>query len=538
MTKNSKGAPETKRLAHMVKDFTVSENAQKALGQRDIEILERAIEDLKKNEVPIADLVDPAKFSADPSEQSVRLAARQSQASLGRREEPVTPEHMDVLLAYLPRLRDPGQKYIEAWQGNVEQPDGSRSFPYPAYAPVVHGFFSALGPPWTDHSYDPNRAAKMLEDDALIASASLEQIRTMFTFMSRSERFGDGNWGGFLQSGRVQKVLQRLQVLRAEVARPLLERRVLGCVLGAAVGDALGHPTEFMRSYAAIQAAFGPSGVQGYALHWERDGRQFAPYTDDTQMAEIVLRALIESRRAGADLDATMRAMAAGFIEWAEHPQGGHRAPGNACLAGCRRLAAGARWDQAGAGDAGGCGSVMRAYPFGVIFHDQPEKAEAWAVAHSKLTHGAPIALAACAAMAAGVASCMAGHSPAEVVETMRAAAARHDGGTAVMIADAARAAAGNEPEEKVLERLQGWAAHEAIAAGTYVFCLHSDGFVAAALRAANTPGDSDSIATIAGALVGARLGVEAIPADWIMDLERTEELSALALDAVKVLEA
>jgi ADP-ribosylglycohydrolase len=56
-------------------------------------------------------------------------------------------------------------------------------------------------------------------------------------------------------------------------------------------------------------------------------------------------------------------------------------------------------WPEAGGENAGGCGWVVRAYPFGVMFHADPAKAEAWAVEHSKMTHRAPLALAACASM-------------------------------------------------------------------------------------------------------------------------------------------
>jgi ADP-ribosylglycohydrolase len=80
------------------------------------------------------------------------------------------------------------------------------------------------------------------------------------------------------------------------------------------------------------------------------------------------------------------------------------------------------------------------------------------------------------------------------------------------------------------LERLKGWAAHEAIAAAVYIFARHPDDPRAAILEGANTPGDSDSLATLAGALVGGRCGIEALPADWVRDVERSEELRELAL--------
>ena len=66
-----------------------------------------------------------------------------------------------------------------------------------------------------------------------------------------------------------------------------LDDKVAGAVLGAASGDALGHPTEFL-SAESIRQRFPPDGVEGYELWWEREGERFAPYTDDTQMAEVV----------------------------------------------------------------------------------------------------------------------------------------------------------------------------------------------------------------------------------------------------------
>ncbi|MGE4067447.1 MAG: ADP-ribosylglycohydrolase family protein [Vicinamibacterales bacterium] len=322
---------------------------------------------------------------------------------------------------------------------------------------------------------------------------------------------------------------QRDFIRRFAPGRPAMRSRILGTVLGAATGDAMGHPTEFIRSMTEIRSRFGPLGVQGYELYWDRQGQRFAPYTDDTQMAEIVLRALVAHGADAGAPDTVMSAIATGFVDWASDPQGGHRAPGNACLAGARQLANGEPWQTAGGPRAGGCGSVMRAYPFGVIYWDDLAKAEAWAVAHSCMTHRDPIALAACAAMAVGVGATLAGREVEDVLSAMVSAAARHDDVTARMIRRAVGdAQAGTDPEE-VLSRLEGWAAHEAIAAAAFVTARHPADPRAAILEGANTPGDSDSIATLAGALTGARAGLEAIPADWIRDLERNAELQALA---------
>jgi ADP-ribosylglycohydrolase len=304
------------------------------------------------------------------------------------------------------------------------------------------------------------------------------------------------------------------------------QQRCLGAVLGAAIGDAMGYPTEFIRSFEAIRNRFGPTGVTGFELYWERDGRRFAPYTDDTQMAEIVLRSLLDGHE---DLDDCMRRMAQGFVEWSHHPQGGHRAPGMACMSGCRALERGAPWWEGGGATAGGCGSVMRAYPFGLVFADDLDKAGEWAVAHSNLTHRDPIALAASAAMAVGMARIVLDQSPENVTAEMIAAACRYSARTGEMMATAIEEARAGVGPEVTLERLEAWAAHEAIAAAVYLFTRHPDDPRAAILEGANTPGDSDSIATLAGAMVGARCGIGALPAEWVRDVERSQELAALA---------
>jgi ADP-ribosylglycohydrolase len=315
-----------------------------------------------------------------------------------------------------------------------------------------------------------------------------------------------------------------------------LQSRIEGAVLGAAIGDAMGHPTEFISSFEGIFTKYGPQGITGFELYWTREGKRFAPYTDDTQMAEVVLRALVESRRITLNLDATMNLMADGFIAWANNPQGGHRAPGGACLEGCWVVQRGVHWSKAGGATAGGCGSAMRAYPFGLVFHDQVDQAEHWAVEHSKLTHRDPIALAACAAMGVGMVGVLSGENVEAVTSAMVNAARRYSPDTADMI-ERALDEAGSGVEPKVtLKRLRGWAAHEAIAAGAYIFVRHSDDPRAAILEGANTPGDSDSIATLAGALTAARCGAESFPLGWIRDVERSEELLGLAGSIAEIL--
>jgi poly(ADP-ribose) glycohydrolase ARH3 len=49
-------------------------------------------------------------------------------------------------------------------------------------------------------------------------------------------------------------------------------------------------------------------------------------------------------------------------------------------------------------------------------------------------------------------------------------------------------------------------------------------------IRATNTNGDSDSIACIAGSISGAYLGINAIPNDWVQQIEKSDYLDDLAI--------
>jgi ADP-ribosylglycohydrolase len=71
-----------------------------------------------------------------------------------------------------------------------------------------------------------------------------------------------------------------------------LQTRVRGCLLGGAIGDALGAPVEFMR-LAQIKKRFGPDGTVDYAPAYGRIGA----ITDDTQMTLFTAESVTMSHR-------------------------------------------------------------------------------------------------------------------------------------------------------------------------------------------------------------------------------------------------
>lgn len=338
--------------------------------------------------------------------------------------------------------------------------------------------------------------------------------------------------------------------------RAQYEDSVRASLLAMAVGDAMGRPTEFLRSLKQIFKEY-PQGITSFSDFkskdfWYENGKRIAPYTDDTAMAKVVMEVLLESKEKNRDYESTMAQLAQGFYTDMQNPKGWAapgRALGRACLKGVKKVGAyiqagrnEAGWWKAGDSDAGGCGSVMRVAPFGLVFADDTRKAQDWAVQHSLITHGAPLAQAACAAMALGVALAVQKETPENIAQAMVKAARKYDEKTAQMLEAAITYAQQNkkaknntelfELSKPVFEQFQGWAAHEAIAAALYCFLVSAESVKNALYLGVHTPGDSDSIACMAGALVGAYVGMRQIPQEWIDTVEGSAELQVLAHEA------
>jgi DNA ligase (NAD+) len=320
----------------------------------------------------------------------------------------------------------------------------------------------------------------------------------------------------------------------------LLER-FRGSILGLAIGDAIGHPTEFISSVSRIRAKYGDKGVVGFnpsGVH------KAGTFTDDTQMTISVARALV---RAGhKDLDALMTLLGQEFVAWAEHMTN-NRAPGGTCLAGCRRLRQGAAWRDAGVKESKGCGAAMRAAPVGLFFFDDDDAMVRVAAAQSVLTHSHPTGVASSVAAAAPVAWIAKGRGLDGILaytrdmvkkltpEMMRDLKVKDADiekigiGEMLAILDETEEALAEESDD-VCQLLGGaWVGEEAVATALWCVLKAKGDFREAVLRGANSSGDSDSIACIAGSIAGALVGVDALPVEWVQNVERTADLDGLA---------
>jgi ADP-ribosylglycohydrolase len=334
-----------------------------------------------------------------------------------------------------------------------------------------------------------------------------------------------------------------------------LRRRYRGCLLGGAVGDALGAPVEFM-SIEEIRGRFGPGGIVDYTTAFDRQGA----ITDDTQMslftADGLLRAHVKSAVEGnANVSAIVAhayqrwlvtqgesaplipADDAGWIGGVAELRA-RRVPGHTCL---KALAAMPALGARARNDSKGCGGVMRVAPVGLYCARAPGSSDQRAARRSfdlacelaGLTHGHPTGQVAAGAFAAIVALLAREWELDEAIEEALPLVERRPLGTETKAAidRAVRLARSGEPSAEKLGTLgEGWIAEEALAIALYC-ALAAPDFTSGVLLAVNHNGDSDSTGAIAGNLLGTLHGVENIPRKWLSGLELGREIAAIADD-------
>lgn len=325
------------------------------------------------------------------------------------------------------------------------------------------------------------------------------------------------------------------------------KRAATGSLIGLALGDALGFPTEF-NDVPGILAKTGP---------WRQmDLPRPAIVTDDTQMTLALARGMRTAGERGRVGPLRLaRPVREEFVDWYHSPEN-NRAPGHTCLKACSLLNHPERdWRDASQLGSKGCGANMRVAPVGLVPGWTEEERAGAAQLQSALTHGHPTALAASDLTARAVFLLAQGTEVTGLVGQLRSYALEnrsryHErwlGDLWTRTASDASAesfmARGWDECLEVLDRLaaalrtpspetdpclttgEGWIAEEALATALQCFLLFPDEPLLALRRAACTAGDSDSIACLAGAFAGARLGADAWPGEWEGRIEYRAEL-------------
>jgi ADP-ribosyl-[dinitrogen reductase] hydrolase len=283
------------------------------------------------------------------------------------------------------------------------------------------------------------------------------------------------------------------------------------CLLGLAVGDAVGTTTEILPRHSFVpyvdMVGGGPFGL--------------APgqWTDDTSMALCLATRLVELRR--FDLDDQMER----YCRWAE--QGYLSSTGRCFDIGRTVAAALRRYRASGEPEAGstdprssGNGCIMRLAPVPMFYFPDEQAAVHHSAASSRATHGSDECVEASGLFGGILVRALAGASKEQVLGGSREVPTHSEG---------LRAIARGDYLSKPASAIRG--------SGYVVECLEAalwsfagtDSFEAAILRAANLGDDADTTAAVCGQVAGAYYGESAIPSRWLERLALARQIRGLA---------
>ncbi len=347
---------------------------------------------------------------------------------------------------------------------------------------------------------------------------------------------------------------QSLNYLRdlQKAARPDPQDRYLACLLGGAIGDALGAAVEFMSRDEIIDR-FGPAGITDFAEAYAGRGK----ITDDTQMTLFTAEGLLRGQMRGVSKGVTdfghtvanayLRWLAtqgydSGAVKtdrdgWLFQQRGLHnqRAPGMTCLSALR--------DYSGlpgiaGNDSKGCGGVMRVAPVGLFWWSFKQTVDVQRVFQdgcmcAGLTHGHPSGYLTGGVLAVVIFELSNGQTLSEALDTAKAILVTQLGHEEALTAlDKAIELSQSEiPHDIAIRELgEGWVAEEALSISVYC-ALVAQNFEQGIVLAVNHDGDSDSTGAITGNILGVMHGTGAIPKRWLEPLELREVIEVLGSD-------
>ena len=332
-----------------------------------------------------------------------------------------------------------------------------------------------------------------------------------------------------------------------------------GCLIGGAAGDALGYAVEFL-SENFIQAKYGEKGIRSYQL---RNG--LARISDDTQMTLFTANGLLFGTTRGCMrgiMGTYPSYVATAYREWYKTQIESYkhcnrefatcwllnvpelfaeRAPGTTCMsaidAGCSGT------PERPINNSKGCGGVMRVAPVGLYFGESRKPAVAVDMIGADiaaLTHGHEMGYIP-AAMLVHIIRLVSHNDDITLKEAVLDGMAamkriftrsKHLHAFQELIGKAIELAEGNGDDLDAIHQLgEGWVGDEALAVAIYCALKHSNDFDKAIIAAVNHGGDSDSTGAITGNILGAYLGLSAIPEKYTKNLELLDVITEIADD-------
>lgn len=346
-----------------------------------------------------------------------------------------------------------------------------------------------------------------------------------------------------------------------------VQDKARGSLFGGAVGDALGYAVEF-SSLNAILSKYGESGIVDYAL----DARGVARFSDDTQMTLFTAEGLLSAYQDNADPSSEdiTRHITVAYLAWYAtqtefqlpirnswltyvRDLWARRAPGNTCLSALRDIKEGHPVENTSKG----CGGVMRVAPIGIFYAAHPqltshniEFISKTAADVAAITHHHAMSDYSSSLLALIIFHCIREEQPMtrsrlrEITEqslqvaidssiaTQRNKHTHHETSFKTLMRLAMELAEGDLSDFEAIRRLgEGWVAEETLAIALFSALRYVDDFSRCLVCAVNHDGDSDSTGAVAGNIIGAILGFDAIPVRYKLNLEISDVILSVTDD-------
>jgi ADP-ribosyl-[dinitrogen reductase] hydrolase len=251
-------------------------------------------------------------------------------------------------------------------------------------------------------------------------------------------------------------------------------------------------------------------------------------YTDDTEQTLLLAETIIEA--GFFDVEKFTSKLADWGRCWTLDPSL-NRGVGWTSKTAIQELLRDRPWQEAGL-PTPTCGSAMRTAPIGLVYHCNLDLVARYADQQSLPTHSSNAARAGSIAVAVGVALSLLGFSPIKVVEMAATFSDRVDREFARSLLFV-KELLDLDPPEALAEIGTSPMVVETVPAAFYCHLKFEP--EDALIAAASSGGDTDSIASIAGALAGASRGSAWIPKQWLSCLEERGRIEQAASDLATV---
>ena len=332
-----------------------------------------------------------------------------------------------------------------------------------------------------------------------------------------------------------------------------------GCLIGGAVGDALGYAVEFMQDYEIFEK-YGTNGITEYSLV-----NNLAYVSDDTQMTLFTANGLLlgtTREKIKGEKNSYLHYISLCYKDWLKTqtaedfgfespefawlnyvPEMNHsREPGQTCIYYLMHNNLGTTTDHKN--NSKGCGGIMRVAPIGLYFENKGytlAQIDMMGAEAAALTHGHELGYIP-AAMLVHIIHLLAHNTDMSVLDAVKDAQkaitalfpyAKH----VDKLIDLTNTAIQLALSHKILDidairKLgEGWVAEETLAIAIFCAIKYEHNFEKAMIASVNHSGDSDSTGSVTGNILGAHLGIQAIPQKFLNRLELKDTILEIADD-------